>query len=234
MPGSPMNRFKIAFLASVALVMLARGAAADVAPYSDDYDLSCGPAPPGHPYKGKRDYRTMSSNWRDERDLKYHQTFHIDPATRQLHSGENINWGVMNNLHFVLHKVPNDQRALRLLVEWDAAGGKDKDYASPACYFTWARQFAPDDPTVWIYGGYYFYRHRDLARAQRWWEQAIALDPNNPEAHYNLGLLLADSGQYSSARTHAWAAYQAGYPLPGLREKLQQAGQWQDPPPVVP
>ena len=25
------------------------------------------------------------------------------------------------------------------------------------------------------------------------------------------------------------AAYAAGYPLPGLRDKLQKVGQWQDP-----
>jgi len=221
---------RLARLAPALVFFVAGSTGAEVRPSSDDYELQCGAPPPGHAFKGRRDYRLMRSNAKDLIDLENHGRFHIDTAIKQLRSGANINSGVMNNLHFVLHKVPNDQRALSVLIEWDAAGGRDKDYASPACYFTWARQFAPDDPSVWIYGGYYFYRHRDLAQAQRWWERAVALDPSNAEAHYNLGLLLADTGQYDAARTHAWAAYQAGYPLPGLRNKLQVAGQWRDPP----
>ena len=229
MPASLTRKICVA----TALLWLAHGSqAAGTVPPSDSLDLSCGPAPAGHPVKGKRDYRLMLQNTRDLRDVRYHETFHIKVAQQQIRSGGNLSWDVMNNLNFVLHKVPNDPRALALLIEFDAAGGRDKRYASPACYFIWARQFVPDDSTVWTYGGYYFYRRKDTERAEQWWEQAIAVDPGNSEAHYNLGLLNFELGRYADARTHAWTAYAAGYPLPGLRDKLAKAGQWQDPPAV--
>ena len=122
----------------------------------------------------------------------------------------------MNNLHFVLHKVPNDHSALALLVQWDKAGGRDKDYASPACYLTWAKQFAPNDPMVWTYGGYYFYQKNDPVLAGQWWEEALVLDPANAEANYNLGLLMFGQGRYPEARQHAHGSLCGWLPAPGL------------------
>jgi len=192
-----------------------------------DFAAKCGPPPPGHPVKGRRDFNLMRADSKDLRDLNYHEYFHIQPAAKALSSG-NLEWNVMNNLHFVLHKVPNDHRALALLVGWDKAGGRDPNYKSPVCYLTWAALFAPNDASVWNYGGYYFYQHKDLQRAKAWWEQALTIDEQNAEVHYNLGLLYADLGQFDDARQHAQAAYAAGYPLPGLREKLQRAGHWSE------
>jgi tetratricopeptide (TPR) repeat protein len=167
----------------------------------------------------------MSSNERDARDLRYQEHYHLQPAQQQIRSG-NLDRNVMNNLHFVLHKIPNDHRALALLLQWSKAGGSDKDYASPACYLIWARDFAPNDALVWMYGGNYFYQTKNEALARQWWDRALALDPSNADAHYNLGLLLFEQGQYESANIHAQAAYGAGYPLPGLRDKLREKGQW--------
>jgi len=195
----------------------------------DDLDLLCGPPPPGHPRKGKRDYRSRDVSKQNQSDWASHEYGHIRPAEEALHSGK-LQFGVMNNLHFVLHKVPNHQKALRLLIEWDLAGGRDKDYAAPRCYFVWARSFAPDDIVVWNYGAYYFWRNGDLYRAEQWWRRALELDAENAEVHYNLGLLALQKSDYESARAHARAAYQAGYPLPGLRDALEQAGQWREAP----
>lgn len=222
---------RLACLALLLFVSFLHPVHAQVGSTDDSLDLSCGPPPAGHPVKGRRDYRLMLQDERDQKDLRYHQSFHIEPARKQIRSGGNLSWDVMNNLHFVLHKVPNDPRALALLIEWDAAGGKDKRYAAPGCYFAWARQFAPGDTTVWTYGGVYFYQNKDTDRAMQWWSRAVAIDPSHPEANYNLGLLLFDMGRYDEARTRAWAAYAAGYPLPGLREKLFRVGEWQEPPP---
>jgi hypothetical protein len=54
----------------------------------------------------------------------------------------------------------------------------------------------------------------------------VELMPDSAEAHYNLGLLYVRSGEYAEARTHAGRAYALGYPLPGLRDQLDRAGQW--------
>jgi len=230
-----MSEFRLSLaskwlIAVIGLVMpVAAYTAEEPARSPDSLEQSCGPPPPGHPVKGRRDFNLMSTNEKDQRDLKSHEYYHIQPAAKALSEG-NLDWDVMNNLHFVLHKVPNDHRALALLVQWAGAGGKDKDYASPACYLTWAEQFAPNDVFVWTYGGVYFYQQKDFQRAEAWWTQALRLDPGSADANYNLGLLLFDQGRYAEARVHAQSAYAAGYPLPGLREKLQRVGQWQSPP----
>jgi len=205
-------------------------AADPVAVVGDDLDQSCGPPPPGHPTMGRRDYRARDLNRNNQRDWRFHEYYHLRPAEAQLRSGKNLQDGVMNNLHFVLHKVPNNEEALRILIEWDLAGGSQERYALPRCYFAWARQFAPDDVVVWNYGAYYFMRKGETDRAEQWWQQTIHIDPDNAEAHYNLGLLALRQSDYDMARTHAWAAYANGYPLPGLRESLVRAGQWRDAP----
>jgi tetratricopeptide (TPR) repeat protein len=46
----------------------------------------------------------------------------------------------------------------------------------------------------------------------------------SPEIHYFLGLVLVDLKDYERAREHAARAYELGYPLPGLRDKLARAG----------
>lgn len=226
-----MVRNGVSLLVATALALplaVASANAADVV-VKNDLAVTCGKAPPGHPVKGRRDYTLMSTNEKDRRDIRYHEYFHIEPARKQLATG-NLSWGVMNNLHFVLHKVPNDHPALQLLVQWDKAGGRDPAYASPACYLVWASEFAPNDPMVWGYGGVYFYNKGDKAMAGQWWNKALALNPNNADVHYNLGLLQFEQGDYAAARKHAEAAYAAGYPLPGLRDKLRKAGQWPETP----
>ena len=55
------------------------------------------------------------------------------------------------------------------------------------------------------------------------YEQAIALMPNSPEPHYNLGLLYVDLGDLTKAAEQADRAYALGYPLDGLKRKLAAA-----------
>lgn len=60
-------------------------------------------------------------------------------------------------------------------------------------------------------------------------EQARTLESNNPNVHYNLGLAYFDLKKYDKALESAHMAYGAGFPLPGLRNKLQRAGKWRAP-----
>jgi tetratricopeptide (TPR) repeat protein len=198
----------------------------------EDMVVTCGPPPPGHRIKGKRDYRQRNANIENQRDFVAHEWAHIWPARARVNSGRNLDFEVMNNLDFVLTKVPNNEQALRILIEWDLMGGRDHEgrYKAPACYLIWGAQFAPDDPVVWNYGGYYFNRKGDTRRAMQWWQQALVVDPTNAEVHNTLGLIAFENGDYAEARKHAWAAYAAGYPLPTLRDKLTAAGQWRDAP----
>ena len=60
-------------------------------------------------------------------------------------------------------------------------------------------------------------------------EQAAVLDSGDANIDYNLGLAYFDVGQYEKSLQSAHRAYAAGFPLPGLREKLKRAGKWRAP-----
>ncbi len=47
------------------------------------------------------------------------------------------------------------------------------------------------------------------------------------ELTYNLGLVLFELGEVDDAETYAVQAYELGYPLPGLRNKLRKVGRMQ-------
>ena len=51
-----------------------------------------------------------------------------------------------------------------------------------------------------------------------------ALDGASPEINYNLGLIYLELGELDAAVRHAEFAYESGFPLPGLRIKLEKLG----------
>ncbi|WP_420796964.1 tetratricopeptide repeat protein [Ectothiorhodospira variabilis] len=67
-------------------------------------------------------------------------------------------------------------------------------------------------------------RTGDQAAAKEQLVKASELDSENPEAHYNMGLLFYRLSEYERALSHAKEAYSAGYPLPGLRNLLEGRG----------
>ena len=57
-------------------------------------------------------------------------------------------------------------------------------------------------------------------------EHALDLNPDDINAHYNLGLAFFDLKEYDKANEQAQTSYALGAPLPGLRDKLMRAGAW--------
>ena len=55
---------------------------------------------------------------------------------------------------------------------------------------------------------------------------SLQFDPENIQTHYNFGLLLVDRRRYEEAKKHAQFVYANNYPLPGLKNKLADAGYW--------
>lgn len=64
-------------------------------------------------------------------------------------------------------------------------------------------------------------------------DEALALGGDDPNIHYNLGLAYFDLKDFDKALASAHKAYQLGFQLPGLRSKLEKAGKWKDPVPVI-
>ena len=82
--------------------------------------------------------------------------------------------------------------------------------------------------------GYYLNKIGKSQQALQEYQAAVQMMPESAEAHYNVALLYTDLGDFELARKHAHRAYELGFPLPGLRRKLQRKGQWLDPEPAEP
>ena len=70
----------------------------------------------------------------------------------------------------------------------------------------------------------YFSKKNDKSRAKLAYTQALAIDPESPDANYSIGLLYVKLGDLEKAAEHARSAYAAGYPLQGLRKQLKRKG----------
>ncbi|HKR37529.1 MAG TPA: tetratricopeptide repeat protein [Steroidobacteraceae bacterium] len=74
-------------------------------------------------------------------------------------------------------------------------------------------------------------KQRNTERALDVLERAdAAVAGKSAEVKYNLGLLQVEAGKLDAAVDSARSAYELGYPLPGLKNKLQKLGHW--PPPA--
>ncbi|GAB2860897.1 hypothetical protein GCM10027277_31920 [Pseudoduganella ginsengisoli] len=94
------------------------------------------------------------------------------------------------------------------------------------CYYDRAQRFAPDDAAVYAaYAGYLFGLGLN-DKAVEMYVRAVELDSRNAVIHYNLGLAYFKLNNYELANKYAQRAYNAGFPLPGLRTMLQNAGKW--------
>lgn len=82
-------------------------------------------------------------------------------------------------------------------------------------------------PIAYTAKAYMHHKQGDLEKARSVLVEGDAqANGNSAEIHYNLGLILLKLSQPQLAVEHAKKAYAGGYPLPGLRNKLQRAGVW--------
>lgn len=99
------------------------------------------------------------------------------------------------------------------------------DLASAKHFFDIARTTHPDYPGG--YQGLALLRedHHQYAAARDILLQGNkATNGKSPEIHYFLGLVYLKLDDLDDASVHAKLAYDLGYPLPGLRQKLEAAG----------
>ena len=157
--------------------------------------------------------------------------------TKSVRAGIAGNAGsLVGDLNFVLNVFPNHPYALSVMAEVQQRPGfsrryelrKDKYYPTIECYFKRALQMAPYDPNVFLVQAIYYHKRKDYSQAKGHYLRSLELKPDAAEVHYNLGLMLVETGELKEALKHAHEAYALGYPLPGLREKLSRKGAWQE------
>ena len=148
---------------------------------------------------------------------------------------DGVNGPLPGDIHYTLKHFPNHYRALHAMAKWHLQNPNPRDedcgdclaWLLPAeCYFTRAITFKPKDPMLYYILGVYQHQKGDLGAALDAYNDAEKLGLTDAEFHYNFGLLLVDLKDYEGAREYAAKAYSAGAPFPGLRNKLERAGEW--------
>lgn len=175
------------------------------------------------------------NNPADQQRLQALESHHFTRDVEQLWGHEKCGGnrcGLAGDIDFTLRHYPNHYRALLSMVNYHLRGYDQTDRKmryTPECYFDRALRFRPKDPTLHMIFGHYLAKTGKAEQALTKYRDALAMAPNSAEAHYNIALLYIDRGDYVRAREHAHKAYSIGYPLPGLRARLERAGQWSEP-----
>lgn len=157
------------------------------------------------------------------------ETYHFTPEVEQLKRGKSSY--LYDDLDYTLRAYPNHHRALQSFDRWELKQlRKNQFFKSPKytadCYFKRAVAFAPTDAVVHLLYGIHFAKRDQNSEAEREYLKAIDNNKNLTDAYYNLGLLYVDQKKYTEALEYAKIAYSRGHPLPGLRNRLVEAGQW--------
>ncbi|MDZ7803491.1 tetratricopeptide repeat protein [Thiohalophilus sp.] len=161
-----------------------------------------------------------------EKYLGMVEGYHFTDDVKNLRKGASTS-RIIDDLEYVLNWFPNHHQALdaisRLAVREGTTRPQGADY-DLECRFKWAHDVAPHDAMVYVIHGLYYARMSRNKEARSALQKAVDMNPHHPEIQYNLGLVLYKLGDYEKARVHARKAYELGYPLPGLKNLLKDAG----------
>jgi len=157
---------------------------------------------------------------------------HFDSGVRALegHRNKTFTWvSFSGDIAYTLRVFPNHHSALYVMSQYYIRGYDENlpmQY-TPECWFERAHRMAPGDGNVWLIEGIYQARTENFNEAEQSYQTAIKLMPDASEPHYNIGLLYVETENYSLALEHAKRAYGLGYPMPGLRLRLEKLGIWE-------
>lgn len=189
-------------------------------------EISCGPLRNAY---GPFDYRDATP---DKKQIV--ESVHFTSEVEQLVRGRTSATPV-GDLDYTLRVFPNHPRALYSLMRWGQL--KKTDYPKGAhwpiwCYFDRATRFQPEDAQVRMLYGMYLQKRGRNSEAKDQLAQAEKYADDNANVFYNIGLVYLDLNNPDKALEYAHRAYRLGFPLPGLRNRLERIGKWKPIPPV--
>ena len=137
------------------------------------------------------------------------------------------------DIDYTLRAIPNYHRALYAISKLDQ---RDRRQLKPEqvyrprhytaeCYFKRALYMQPNDPISHMLYAMHLLHFKRTLEAEKQYLLAIEQQPNNPELNYNIGLFYADTGNLEVAKKYATIAYSKGYPLDGLKRKIESLAQ---------
>jgi tetratricopeptide (TPR) repeat protein len=134
------------------------------------------------------------------------------------------------DITFVLRNFPNHPRALIAMAKLAQKEKADPPAGSAftvACWFDRALRLTPNDPEVYLAYGVALLLQDKPKEAITALEKSDELRAGDANVHYNLGLAYFDLDNYDKSLEHAKKAYELGFPLQGLRNKLESVHRWQ-------
>lgn len=204
-----------AFVALIAGAFIASSASAQAAYDCGSLQNSFGPF----------DYR-----YARRADREVVERHHFDAGVESLKRGI-TDYRIAHDIDYTLRVFPNHIRALWAMSRLGAREKSDQPAGARYtvdCYFDRAIRFQPEDPRVRLVYGLHLVRKGEREAAVRELDKAAQFGAGQPDLHYNLGLAFFDLKDYERSLAEAKLAYGAGFPLPGLRDKLKGVGQWRD------
>lgn len=135
---------------------------------------------------------------------------------------------IISDIDYTLRAIPNYHRALAAMAKYQRREKlipkEINKYYSADCYFRRAVYFAPADATSRMLFAMHLQLtdRKEMADAQ--YKHALTQAPDYTELQYNYALLLLDLKRYDEAVELANKAYAKGFPLPGLKKKLEAKG----------
>jgi tetratricopeptide (TPR) repeat protein len=176
---------------------------------------------------GPFDYRSPT----DRQNLGVVEKHHFTPHVESLARG--ATGTVAGDLDYTLRAFPNHVRALaaisRLSIRDKTSRPIGASY-SVECYFDRALRFRPKDGLVYMVYGDHVAKTGQTDKAVELLRHAAELEPFNATAIYNLGLMYFNKKDYDQSLLYAQKAYELGFPLPGLKNKLVAIGKWNEAP----
>lgn len=202
-------------LVTIAALALASGSSLAARAVDSLADMDC-----GNPFEnafGPFDYRTASHGQK--------QIVEINHFTSQV---EGLRAGLAGSLgadiDYTLRVFPNHPRALMSMIR---LGQRLKSPIpnganwTVECYVERGVQYQPDDMDVRLIRGIFRATQGRYKEAIEDYTFVLAKQPNNAQAHYNLGLAYFEVKDYDRAVEEAKAAKALGFSLAGLANKLK-------------
>lgn len=155
---------------------------------------------------------------------------HFAQSVRTLQRGQTS--PLPGDMMFILKIIPNHPLVLDTYSRFEKRYRESESFRndnyvrkpeySADCFFKRAHQVFPGNAQTLLVWGLHFFRNDDYVNALDRLLAANALAPDDVEVQYNLGLTYAQLGNLEKAQEFAKLAYDAGYPLPGLKNKIDQ------------
>jgi len=182
----------------------------------------------GHEECGSLDNHIGPFNVRTQPELLANvEHHHFNRDVEQLKRGQSSY--LIEDLEYVVFIFPNHYRALAAIARLSQKTRSEKIPGArypTYCYFVRAIEFAPDDARVRVIYAVFLSQRGSAGDALAQLQFAENLGSDDADTFYNMGLLYLEQKNYDKAVEYAKRAYSRGIQLPGLRNKLRQAGKW--------